>query len=206
MKNVLLLVLFSVFGFANENKHTTFSCEFTTYATVKGSFRDDVMKFTIVTNDNNGTFTMKKNNGVSQGKTIRGDKGLSFIEVTELGNITTTTMASLPPVEDEQKAVHSKNMLVGGKLLASQYYGTCQRVDEILTKKVRFPISKARRHKIYKKLDIERKVKTLPKKDAKYVFEALAGIFPSRKEMEEDMSIEGMILVFSIMEDAMKEN
>lgn len=204
MKNILLVVLLSVFGIAKENKQTTYSCEFTTYATDKGSFRGDVMRFTIVANDTNATYTMKGNNSVSQGNIIRGDKGLSFIKVTKLGNITTTTMSRIPPIDGKQKAVHSRNILAGGKLLASQYYGTCQLVDEVQTKKVRFHISKEKRDRMYKQLNIKRQLKSLPKKDAKYILDALEGIFPSRLEMEEDMSIEGMILVSKIMDYATK--
>lgn len=204
MKNVLLVVLLSVFGLAKENKQTTFACEFSTYATEKGSFRSDVMRFTIVTNDTNGTYTIKGNNGISRGNIIRGDKGLSLIKVTKLGNITTTTMSRIPPFEEKQKAVHSRNILAGGKLLASQYYGTCQLVDEVQTKKVRFHISKEKRDKMYRNLKIKKKLKSLPKKDAKYILSALEGVFPSRLEMEEDMSIEGMILVSKIMDYATK--
>ncbi len=205
MKNILLVVLFSVFGLADEDKHTNLACEFTTYATDKGSFNDDVMKFTIITNDNNNTFTMKRNNGVSTtGNTIRGDKGLSFLEVSELGNITTTTMTIVPPAEDRQQAVYSMNILAGGKLLARQYYGTCQRLHESQTKKVRFLISKEKRDMLYKKLNIKRELKSLSKKDAKYVLSALDGVFPSKIEMEQDMSIEGMILVSKIMDSATK--
>ena len=206
MKNVLLVVLLSVFGLANENKHTTFSCEFTTYATEKGSYRGEIMRFSLVTNDTNGTYSMKGSNGTSQGNIIRGDKGLSFIKVTKLGNITTTTMSRIPPIDGKQKAVHSRNILTGGNLLASQYYGTCQIVDEIQTKKVRFNISKEKRDRMYRQLNIKRQLKSLPKKDAKYIIDALEGIFPSRLEMEEDMSIEGMILVSKIMDSATKGN
>jgi hypothetical protein len=204
MKKILLVVLMSVLGLASENKQTTYSCEFTTYATPKGSFHGDVIRFTIVTNDTNGTYTMKGNNSVSQGNIIRGDKGLSFIKVTKLGNITTTTMSRIPPIDGQQEAVHSRNILSGGKLLASQYYGTCQLVDEIQTKKVHFHISKETRDRMYRQLKIKRQLKSLPKKDAKYILDALEGIFPSRLEMEEDMSIEGMILVSKIMDYATK--
>lgn len=204
MKNVFLVVLLSVFGLAKEVKQTTYNCEFTTYANEKGSFRSDVMRLSIVTNDDNGTYSMKGKNSISQGNIIRGDKGLSFIKVTSRGNIATTTMTIVPPVEEPQKAVHSRNILSGGKLLASQYYGTCQLVDEIQTKKVRFHVSKEKRDWLYKKLNIKQKLKSLPKKDAKYILDALEGIFPSRLEMEEDMSIEGMILVSKIMDSATK--
>ena len=78
-------------------------------------------------------------------------------------------------------------------------------MDKVLTKKVSFPISKSRRLKIIRKLKVEREIKKLPAQDVKYVMDALDGIFPSRQEMEQDMSIEGMILVGRIMDDAMKK-
>jgi hypothetical protein len=204
MKNILLTVLLSVFGFAADTKHTTFACEFTTYATEKGTFKGDPVRFTIVSNDTNGTYTLKGKTGQSRGNIIKGDKGLSFIKVTNLGNITTTTITYVPPFDKEQKAVHSRNILTGGKLLASQYYGTCHEVDESQTKKVRFHVSREKRDRMYKQLHIKEKLKSLPKKDAKYVLDALEGIFPSKLEMEEDMSIEGMILVSKIMDSATK--
>lgn len=204
MKNVLLMVLLSMFGFAADTKQTTFACEFTTYATEKGTFKGDPVRFTIVSHDTNGTYTLKGTNGQSRGNIIRGDKGLSFIKVTNLGNITTTTITSVPPFDKEQKAVHSRNILTGGKLLASQYYGTCHEVDESQTKKVRFHVSKEKRNRMYKHLNIKKQLKSLPKKDVKYVLDALEGIFPSKLEMEEDMSIEGMILVSKIMDSATK--
>ena len=204
MKNVLLMVFLSVFSFAADTKQTTFACEFTTYATEKGTFKGDPVRFTIVSNDANGTYTLKGTSGQSRGNIIRGDKGLSFIKVTNLGNITTTTITYVPPFDKDQKAVHSRNVLTEGKLLASQYYGTCHKVDEIQTKKVRFHVSKEKRDQMYKQLNIEKQLKSLPKKDAKYVLDALEGVFPSKLEMEEDMSIEGMILVSKIMDSATK--
>ena len=204
MRNIFLVVLLSVFGVAADKKQTTYACEFTTYATEKGTFKSDPVRFTIVSNDTNGTYTLKGSTGQSKGNIIKGDKGLSFIKVTKLGNITTTTITNVPPLDKDQKAVHSRNILAGGKLLASQYYGTCHQVNEIQTKKVRFDISKEKRDKMYRTLKIEKALKTLPKKDAKYVLDALNGIFPSRLEMEEDMSIQGMILVSKIMDYATK--
>ena len=205
MKNILLVVLLSIFAFAAQKKQTTYACEFPTYATQKGAYKSDpVVRFTIIANDANGTYTLRGTTGQSSGNIIKGDKGLSFIKVTKLGNITTTTMTNNPPLEKDQNAVHSRNILAGGKLLASQYYGTCHAVDELQTKKVRFEISKEKRDKMYKNLKIKKALKRLPKKDAKYVQDALNGIFPSRLEMEEDMSIEGMILVSKIMDSATK--
>lgn len=205
MKNILLVVLLSIFAFAAQKKQTTYACEFPTYATQKGAYKSDpVVRFTIIANDANGTYKLRGTTGQSSGNIIKGDKGLSFIKVTKLGNITTTTMTNNPPLDKDQHAVHSRNILAGGKLLASQYYGTCHAVDEVQTKKVHFEISKEKRDKMYRDLKIKKALKRLPKKDAKYVLDALNGIFPSRLEMEEDMSIEGMILVSKIMDSATK--
>lgn len=204
MKNILLVVSLSVFGVAAKVKHTTFTCEFTTYATEKGSFSDDVMRFSLVTNDNNSTYLRKGNKEDFRGKIIKGDKGLSFVEVSKRGNITIITMSSLSLGDEDHKTVYSSNRLLDGELLASQYYGTCHKVDEILTQKLSFPVSTDRRRKIIKKLNVDQEIKKLSKKDAKYVMDALRGVFPSRQEMEQDMSIEGMILVGRIMDDAMK--
>ena len=205
MKNILLFVLLSLPTLSAEIKQTTYVCEFPTYSTHKGTFKSDPeVRFTIMANDANGTYTLKGSRGQSEGNIILGDRGLSFVKVTNLGNITTTTMAMVPPYDKEQEAIHSRNILASGKLLASQYYGTCHQVDEIQIKKVRFEISKAKREKMYKDLNIKKALKKLPKKDVKYVNDALNGIFPSRLEMEADMSIEGMILVSKIMDFATK--
>lgn len=204
MRNVLLVVLLSVFGVAAKSSYNTFSCVFPAYATEKGTFSDDVVRFTMVTYDEKGKFIRKGSEGEHRGNIIKGDQGSSFVEVSKTGNITTTTMTTVSPLEKEQKAVYSRNILSEGKLLASQYYGSCHLVDKVLTKKVSFPISKSRRLKIIKKLKIEKEIKKLHKKDVKYVMDALDGVFPSRQEMEQDMSIEGMILVGRIMDDAMK--
>lgn len=205
MKNILLVVLLSTLTLAAAKRQTTYACEFPTYATHKGAYESDpVVRFTIVANDANGTYTLKGTTGQSRGNIIKGDRGLSFIKVTQLGNITTTTITNVPPYDKEQQAVHSRNILAGGKLLASQYYGTCHAVDEMQIKKVRFEITKEKRDKMYRTLKIKQALKKLPKKDAKYVLDALNGIFPSRLEMEADMSIEGMILVSKIMDYATK--
>lgn len=200
----MLLLLLGTLVFASQSKQTTYTCVFTSYATPKGVFTQDPMKFTIITHDQNGTFTIKRSTGSTHGKTIKADKGLSFVEISKRGNITTTSMTTLPPIENEQKAVHSQNILLGGKLIASQHYGKCHYIDPAQTKKREISISKIRRHEIYQKLNIEAALRTLPKQDARYVYDALSGIFPSRQEMEADMSIEGMIIISKIMAEMTK--
>lgn len=204
MKKILLLALLTTLGLSAQNQPTTYMCAFNSYATDKGSFSKGTMKFTLIINNHENTFTIKRSTGNTKGKTIKGDKGLSFMEISERGNITTTSMTTLPPREKEQKAVHSQNILVGGKILASQHYGTCRFIHPSQTKKRQIKISKIRRHEIYQKLKIEAALRTLTKVDTKYVYDALSGVFPSKQEMEADLSIEGMIIVSKIMEEMMK--
>ena len=45
---------------------------------------------------------------------------LTFIELTDSGNVMTTTMTM------SGKSVHSRNSVLLGELLPSQYYGTCE--------------------------------------------------------------------------------
>ncbi|MDQ7047768.1 MAG: hypothetical protein Q9M39_09260 [Sulfurovum sp.] len=203
MKNILLLTLVSTLGFSAQPKQTTYMCTFDSYATAKGSFDKGTMKFSIITQDDAGTFTIKRSSGDTQGKTIKGDNGLSFVEISKRGNITTTSMTRLPPLENEQKAVHSQNILLGDKIIASQHYGSCQFVSPEQTKKRHISISKIRRHEIYQKLNVEAALRTMTKQDAKYVYAALSGVFPSRQEMEADLSIEGMTIISKIMDEMM---
>jgi len=200
----MLLILVGTLSLYAQNKNTTYICTFSSYATEKGSYSKDGLKFTIIMHKQDGTFSIKRAKETAKGKMIKGDNGVSFVEVSKRGNITSTSMTLLPPLENDQKAVHSQNILVGGKLLASQHYGSCQFVDPAQTKKRKINVSKIRRHEIYQKLNIESALRTLPKQDAQYVYDALSGIFPSRQEMEADLSIEGMIIVSKIMEEMMK--
>ena len=47
--------------------------------------------------------------------------GITFIETTDSGNVITTTI-NIPTRE----SVHSRNSLVFGELIPSQYYGKCE--------------------------------------------------------------------------------
>ncbi|MEY3090054.1 MAG: hypothetical protein RL113_370 [Pseudomonadota bacterium] len=206
MKYTVLTLLLATTLFAyNDDLDNTFTCEFTQVATEKGNHTSEPLRFTVVTHDANGTYTLKSNgSSIFMGNTIKGSAGMTFVQVTKMGNITTTTMTQTPPLDGEQKAVHSRNVIVDGKLIASQYYGNCRVVDKVKTNKTHFVISPEKSAEIARNLHLKSALKKLPSQDVKYVEDALRGIFPSRLEMEEDMSIEGMILVSKIMDQATK--
>jgi len=60
------------------------------------------------------------NLGFSNVFIIKGVGAVSFIEITDSGNVLTTT------VTEKGVSVHSRNSVLLGKLIPSQYYGTCK--------------------------------------------------------------------------------
>ena len=47
-------------------------------------------------------------------------RGLTFLEITPIGNISTTT------IDAKGNSVHSRNIVLSDGLIPSQYYGTCK--------------------------------------------------------------------------------
>ncbi|WLQ14345.1 hypothetical protein O5O45_00120 [Hahella aquimaris] len=96
-----------------------------TYTCTFGSFSDDEGKhdgellLTYLLDEKAEKSYVIGNNGTNEVAHIfRGD-GRSFIEITASGNIMVTT------ITPELMAVHSRNSVMFGKLLPSQYYGNC---------------------------------------------------------------------------------
>jgi hypothetical protein len=51
---------------------------------------------------------------------IKGVRAVSFLEITGAGNVVTTT------VTEKRISAHSRNSVIFGKLVPSQYYGSCK--------------------------------------------------------------------------------
>ncbi len=97
----------------------TFECKFTSYSTKQGNKKED-LQLTYVVDDAADKAYMVGNNGSSEVIKIDKGNGISFIEITGLGNVMTTT------IDKEHTAVHSRNTVgFTGELLPSQYYGHC---------------------------------------------------------------------------------
>ena len=47
-------------------------------------------------------------------------RGLTFLEITPVGNISTST------IDGKGNSVHSRNIVLSGGLVPTQYYGTCK--------------------------------------------------------------------------------
>jgi len=57
--------------------------------------------------------------GTSEVIPVAGSDQISFVEVTASGNVMTTTIVGT------NSAVHSRNSVLFGELIPSQYYGSC---------------------------------------------------------------------------------
>jgi hypothetical protein len=98
----------------------TYDCKFTTEASPKGlrklqkSFDLKVMSDTLT----NKSYVVG-NAGIEPVHAIANDGGISFIEITGSGNVQVTAVTKIGD------AVHSRNSIMSGDLVPSQYYGKC---------------------------------------------------------------------------------
>ena len=112
-----LLILFSAPLFAEP---MTFYCEYDRFASPDGVEDVDNFNLTFVVDADAEKYYMIGNNGSSEVSPVFGDGHLTFVEVTAVGNVMTTT------ITNSGKSVHSRNSVMFGDLIPSQYYGTCE--------------------------------------------------------------------------------
>jgi len=125
MKNksrIASLLMLGVFGLSPtaNAEITTFICDYKTWSDSEGNHavnRPFVLTF-IVDSETEKAY-VKGNAGTEVVQIVTGDYALTFIEITDVGNVMTTT------IDSESISVHSRNGVILGELLPSQYYGTC---------------------------------------------------------------------------------
>lgn len=99
-------------------------CKYPNYSDKKGAHRTrDDFTLTFIVDLDKGTAYMVGNQRSTEVRAFRSGvskEGLTFMEITPDGNVMTTTV--LDPKGD---SVHSRNTVVAGELVPTQYYGTC---------------------------------------------------------------------------------
>ncbi|PSV10468.1 hypothetical protein [Photobacterium leiognathi] len=120
MKIILpvILLLMSASSFSSTS---TIKCIYKSYSDAEGSHKvkkDLVLSF-LLDSDNNKSYVLG-NNGSNEVVKIVGTGHVTFLESTSSGNVMTTT------ITDNMKTVHSRNSVLFGKLIPSQYYGECE--------------------------------------------------------------------------------
>lgn len=101
---------------------TLFTCSYTTFSNEKGLHSAEKgfeLRFMIERRTAKSYFI--GNNGSTEVKLIRNADGLSFVEITDFGNVMVTA------INRSGKSVHSRSSIVLGDLVPSQYYGHCQK-------------------------------------------------------------------------------
>ena len=115
----ILLVAFSGSAFADL---TTFICNYPIYSDQKGS-HDSGEKFELVfiIDSTEKKAYMKGNNGTDEVTVLTGDDLVAFVQVTDSGNVMTTAIVK------NMDSVHSRNSVIFGQIVPSQYYGKCEK-------------------------------------------------------------------------------
>ena len=97
----------------------TFYCDYTSYSDEEGNHEvKDKFVLTFLVDGDNAYII--GNNGSEPVEVVAGDGKVSFIEITATGNLMTTAITA------DGKSVHSRNSIMFGDLIPSQYYGTCE--------------------------------------------------------------------------------
>lgn len=99
----------------------TIDCTYTEFAQPDGLHKTESnfnLKFLI--DKKTGQSYILGNNGSAEVISTGTDEQLTFLEVTGVKNIMSTTI-----VIDSGESVHSRNTVSFGKLIPSQYYGEC---------------------------------------------------------------------------------
>lgn len=113
-----LLFLFPVLAYADT---TTYSCNYTSYSDQEGNHKvKKKFELNFIVDKADGKSYLLGNNGSSEVKLLKSSDQLAFLEVTATGNIMTTA------IDSKLNSVHSRNSVMFGEILPSQYYGKCE--------------------------------------------------------------------------------
>jgi hypothetical protein len=101
---------------------TAFDCDYKTFSDdsglnkVEGEFR-----LTFLIDSSAKKAYLIGNNGSAEVHFVMNDDGFSLVEITDAGNVMVTA------ITNGGKSVHSRNTILQGDIVPSQYYGTCHR-------------------------------------------------------------------------------
>ncbi len=120
-KRLLILCLLILIPTVAFSETISYICDYQTYSSDDG-FKRVKKKFelTFIVDVENGKGYLLGNQGSSEVTVLPTDDGISFLEVTGTGNLMTTA------IDKKRKSVHSRNTIMFGELIPTQYYGKCE--------------------------------------------------------------------------------
>ncbi len=99
----------------------TFYCSYDNYSDQEGNHKlEENLQIRFTYNKDTGKSYMLGNIGRSEVELFRTNNKATFIEITTIGNVTTTT------IDNNLNSVHSRNTVMFGEIEPSQYYGKCK--------------------------------------------------------------------------------
>ena len=120
---VMLSALISLTPIPARCDTVTYTCHYQSYSDKKGNHKmpeEFKLVFTVDTEKEKAkTIGSKGSFDVEMLYSPSG--GMTFIEMIDGGKVLTTT------IDPSGKSVHSRNIIVEGEILPSQYYGTCSK-------------------------------------------------------------------------------
>jgi len=122
IKRFILVLLCSMSCHAAFASTTTFECNYDTYSDEEGNHKaKDKFAMSFLVDPAAKKAYMLGALGSTEVELIPNTGGLTFIEVTRTGNVMVTA------ISDDGRSVHSRNGIVLGKIVPSQYYGRCKK-------------------------------------------------------------------------------
>ena len=98
----------------------TYVCSYPTYSNEDGKHKlSEKFELTFMVDRSSGKSYMIGNNGSTEVTLLEISGQLSFLEVTGTLNLVTTA------IDSSLNSVHSRNTVLSGELIPSQYYGKC---------------------------------------------------------------------------------
>ena len=121
MRIVIIFGLFFLCGLQTVEAATTIIlCRYDKFASVqKVDKTTEIFQLTFSVDKETSHAQVMRKNDISDVKLYPTGGGFTFIEINERGNVLTTT------VDIHGKSVHSRNTILDGELIPSQFYGTC---------------------------------------------------------------------------------
>ena len=121
IRNAVALMVFLLLPVLVLAETVTYVCNYPTYSAEDGSHKVKAeFALTFLIDLDSGKGYMIGNNGSEEMHVLFGDEHISFIEITASNNVMSTA------ITNSGVSVHSRNTVLSGDLVPSQYYGTCE--------------------------------------------------------------------------------
>lgn len=119
MKYTAIILLLIAFTASAET--VTYTCNYPTYSDHDGIHKvEGGFELTFLIDKEKKKSYLIGNNGSSEVLLVPSEEQLAFVEFTKSGNVMSTA------IDSKLNSVHSRNSVLYGELLPSQYYGKCR--------------------------------------------------------------------------------